>query len=543
MGEMSRWRVFVQPVFNIAIDQTDRRATCPRRAPVGGAGGKARGDRLGAKTLGLVGEKTGRIAGLFLMNWWVPVASAWGGEAPAIAAPRNVLFIAIDDLGNVLGKNVPRTPHLDQLAATGVRFDRAYCQIPLCNPSRASVLTGRRPASTTVFDLDRHFRAALPEVITLPQLFRNQRWDVVRVGKLYHYDVPDGIGTNGLDDALSWDQVINPKGRDVADARLITNPTPNKKISAALSWLAAEGTDDEQTDGMIATEAIAQLAARRTRPFFLGVGFFRPHTPFVAPQKYFDLYPPESIVLATAPPEDRADIPAAALAHNNALPNYGLDESTCRAALRAYYASVSFVDAQVGRLLAALERLGLAENTIVVVWSDHGYHLGEHLGMWQKRSLFEESARAPLLIRAPGAKGNGHGCRQVVEFVDIYPTVADLCGVAPPAEIEGRSLRPLLENPERAWRGNAVTQILRPADERRPEPVMGRTVRTDRWRYTEWNEGRAGRELYDHANDPQEWINLAGSPIAPTVLPGLQSLLRAKAAGHPPTTPFSPARL
>ncbi|HCN76710.1 MAG TPA: iduronate-2-sulfatase, partial [Verrucomicrobiales bacterium] len=194
----------------------------------------------------------------------------------------------------------------------------------------------------------------------------------------------------------SWDVVVNPKGRDAHDEALIINPTPEKPVSAALSWLAADGADEEQTDGMIATEAIALMEKHAGRPFFLSVGFFRPHTPFVAPKKYFEMHPLESIRLPDAPADDRADIPVAAFAHNNPVPDYGLDELACRRALQAYRASVSFVDAQVGRVLDALERLGLAENTIVVLWSDHGYHLGEHLGVWQKRTLFEEGARAPL---------------------------------------------------------------------------------------------------------------------------------------------------
>jgi uncharacterized sulfatase len=345
--------------------------------------------------------------------------------SPLAEGRANVLFIAVDDLSNALGccgAAGAKTPHLDALAASGVRFDRAYNQIPLCNPSRASVMTGLRPDVTQVYDLNRHFREALPKAMTLPQLFRQHGWFTARVGKLYHYDVPKGIGTDGLDDALSWQQVINPKGRDVTDETLIINPTPQKPISAALSWLAAEGTDEEQTDGMIATEAIRLIEQQWERPFFLGVGFFRPHTPFVAPKAYFDLHALETITLPESPAGDREDVPTAAFAHNNATPHYDLDELTCRKALQAYRASVSFMDAQVGRLMAALDRLQLTERTVVVLWSDHGYHLGEHHGIWQKRTLFEESARAPLIIRAPGLTGNGKVCQQVVELVAVVAT-------------------------------------------------------------------------------------------------------------------------
>ena len=467
------------------------------------------------------------------------------GSASLFAAEtaKRVLFIAIDDLGAVLGcygNAIVQTPHIDRLARSGVRFAHAYNQIALCNPSRASVLTGLRPDVVQVYDLARHFRAAAPDAITLPQLFRRNGWFSARVGKIFHYDVPSGIGTNGLDDAPSWDRVVNPKGRDVADEKLIVNPTPEKPISAALSWLAAEGRDEEQTDGLIATEAIALLEQYRDRSLFLGVGFFRPHTPYVAPKKYFDLYPIERIRIPESPRGDRDDIPPIAFAHNNPTPNYGLDELTCRKALQAYYASVSFVDAQVGRLLDALDRLGLADSTLVVLWSDHGYHLGEHGGVWQKRTLFEESAGAPLLIRAPGMKGNGAACPAIVEFVDIYPTVARWAGLTPPAGLAGKDLSPLLANPRLDWKGTAFTQILRPGD---GNPVMGRTVRTDRWRYTEWNGGAVGAELYDHDNDPREWTNLALQPAHAAERAELRRLFDNKARATPPDSPVDPKRL
>ncbi len=476
-----------------------------------------------------------------LINLFAGLALLTGS---AHANGPNVLFIAVDDLGpalGCLGDATARTPHLDKLAASGVLFERAYCQIPLCNPSRASVLTGLRPDRLQVFDLDRHFRDTAADHVTLPQLFRRGGWTSGRIGKIYHYDVPAGIGTNGLDDPASWNWVLNPKGRDVADEALITNPTPQKKISAALSWLAAEGRDEEQTDGLSVSEAVRFLGEKGDRPFFLGVGLFRPHTPFVAPKRYFDLHPLDGVRLPQAPGDDRADIPAAAFAHNNPTPHYGLDEATCRQALQAYRACVSFVDAQIGRLLEALEREGLAERTIVVVWSDHGYHLGEHGGVWQKRTLFEESARTPLFIRAPGARGNGRVCRRVVELVDLYPTLADLCGLTPPRNLAGRSLRPLLDDPEAEWREAAVTQILRPGD---GQPVMGRSLRTARWRYTEWNEGAAGAELYDHDSDPGEHVNLAGTDVAREVVGELRETLRRKARGRPPAEgSYRPERL
>ena len=365
------------------------------------------------------------------------------------------------------------------------------------------------------------------------------------MGKIYHYNVPASIGTDGFDDPPSWQKTVNPKGRDKTDEALIFNAEPHRKISAALSWLAAEGADEEQTDGMITTEAIKLMAAKKKEPFFLGVGFFRPHTPYVAPKKYFEMYPLKDMRLPYAPKSDRDDIPTAAFAHNCPVPHYNLDELTLRKALQAYYATISFVDAQVGRLMTALDELKLTENTIVVLWSDHGYHLGEHNGIWQKRTLFEQSARSPLIIRAPGMKGNGTASTRIVEFVDIYPTLTDLAGLNNPKGLEGRSLKPLLQDPLAEWNGTAITQVLRPADKRLPKPVMGRSIRTDRWRYSDWSEGNAGVELYDHAADPMEFNNLALKPDveAKAVMKRLRKLLEPKASGKVPTTPFNPKRL
>ena len=456
---------------------------------------------------------------------------------------KNLLFIAIDDLAVSLGcygNKVVKTPHMDRLAARGVRFDRAYCQLPLCNPSRASVMTGLRPDTIRVYDLDRHFREERPNAVSLSELFRKNGYFAGRVGKIYHYNVPRGIGTDGLDDEPSWDEVVNPKGRDTMEEFLITNAEPHRPISGALSWLAAEGTDEEQTDGMIATEAIKLLREKKGEPFFIAAGFFRPHTPYVAPKKYFDLYPMEKIKLPYAPANDRSDIPPHAFAHNCPVPHYGLDELTVRTALQAYYASVSFVDAQVGRLMKALDDLGLAKNTIVCLWSDHGYHLGEHQGAWQKRTLFEESSRAPLIVHAPGAKGNGLACERVVEFIDIYPTLAALAGLKAPDGLPGRDLSPLLQNPERSWKSSAITQVLRPGF---GIPVMGRSIRTEKWRYTEWNEGQAGVELYDREEDPGEFTNRALDPSAKEIIRELRSELEKKAEGMPPSTPVNPKRL
>ena len=424
-------------------------------------------------------------------------------QPPSRVAPKkNVLMIAVDDLNNDLGTYghaLVQSPNIDRLARQGVRFERAYCQFPLCSPSRTSMLTGLRPDSTKVFELKTHFRTTVPDVVTLPQHFKNNGYFTARVGKLYHYGVPGEIGTNGLDDAPSWNTVRNPKGRDKADEQLVTNYTPQRGLGSSLSFLAAEGTDEEQTDGMVATEAIKLMEQNADKPFFLAVGFYRPHCPYIAPKKYFALYPKDKIVLPAHSPGDTSQYPREAFF---TYPfNWGLTEDQRRETIQAYFASITFMDAQVGRVMAALERLGLADNTIVVFWSDHGYLLSEH-GQWKKQSLFEESARVPMIVAAPGAKGNGTASPRTVELLDIYPTLTDWCGLSTPGQVAGNSLVPLLNNPKKAWDHPAITQVLR-------NTGMGRSIRTERWRYTVWQDGKGAEELYDHNADPYELKNLA----------------------------------
>src|SRR5439155_13946397 len=245
-----------------------------------------------------------------------------------------------------------------------------------------------------------------------------------RIGKLYHYGVPGGIGTSGLDDPPSWDEFVNPRGRDRDDENEVINFLPNRQLGATLAWMQAKGEDEEQTDGKVAAEAIRLLEAHKDKPFFIAAGFYRPHVPDIATKKYFELYPLEKITLPKEPPEHLTNIPPIAL--TTKPPNYGLEEEKLRLFKRAYFASISFVDAQIGKVLDALERLKLADNTVVVLWGDHGWCLGEH-GQWQKQLLFEESARVPFMIALPKGKVTGV-CPRTVELVDIYPTLADLCG-------------------------------------------------------------------------------------------------------------------
>lgn len=438
------------------------------------------------------------------------VVSAWGTAA---ADKKNVLFIVSDDLTSRLGcygDPIVRSPNIDRLAAKGVRFERAYCQYPLCNPSRASFMTGRRPTTTDVTENRTHFREALPEVITIPQLFQNNGYFAARAGKIFHYGVPGQIGTSGFDDPPSWQEVANPIGRDKLLEDRITNFTPQFNLGIALGFLEDEGEDSEQTDGMVASEAIRLMEENADRPFFIAAGFFRPHVPSVATSKYFDLYDFDDVQLPPVPPTNRPFVPAAATDYF--APNYGLDSDKLRTFTRAYLATISFMDAQVGRLLDALDRLNLADKTIVVFLSDHGWLLGEHGGQWQKRSLFEESARVPLVIYNPDAEGNGVTCLRTVELIDLFPTLAELCDLPSPDGLEGASLAPLLDNPERSWSKPAITEVVRREDRSIKEGINGRSVRTERYRYTEWDRGEKGVELYDHHSDPNEWYNLASNP-------------------------------
>jgi iduronate 2-sulfatase len=462
----------------------------------------------------------------------VVVASFLLLVSPAQAQPQrklNVLLITADDLNTRLGcygDPLVKSPHIDRLASRGVRFERAYCQYPLCNPSRASFLTGLRPDTIRIYENKTHFRETTPDVVTLPQAFRQAGYFVARVGKLYHYGVPTQIGTDGLDDKESWDLVVNPRGRDKDEEPKVFSLKPGQ-FGGTLSWLASDGDDEQQTDGIGAAEAVELLEQNRDRPFFLAVGFYRPHTPYVSPKKYFEMYPPERIPLP--PPDQRTGAPRPAYASSHPEQDRMTDEQR-REAIRAYFAAITFMDAQVGRVIDALDRLRLRDNTVVVFLSDHGYHLGEH-GLWQKMSIFEGSARVPMIVHLPGAKGNGRPSPRTVELLDLCPTLLDLCGVIPSGsrKPDGTNLRPLLDDPAARWDEPAYTQVMRGNEQNR---FMGRTVRTEKWRYTEWDEGRRGRELYDYESDPGEMKSLANDPARARVVEQMRQLLRNPSTGH-----------
>ena len=444
--------------------------------------------------------------------------------APAAVERPNVVFVTVDDMNNnagCYGHPQVKTPNLDALAARGIRFDRAYCQYPLCNPSRSSFLTGLRPDQTKVNNNQKQFRETNPNIVSMPQLFRINGYHVVRVGKLYHYSNPGQIGTDGLDDPASWSEKVNPIGIDKTELEpKIINHTPRRSLGSAMCYLSdPDGKDEDHTDGKVANEAIRILNERRDQPLFLAVGFYRPHTPYVAPQKYFDLYPFETVQLTARPETIPEAIPAAAFASTRPWPSFGVTPEQERRCKQAYWASISFADAQLGRVLAAIDELGQREKTIVVFLSDHGYHLGEH-GLWLKTSCFEESARVPLVIAGYGVSDQARGqvCGRTVELIDLYPTLADLAGLTPPANLPGVSLRPLLTDPKASWDRPAFTQVRR-------DGFDGRSVRTERWRCTVWDDGTKGVELYDHDNDPLEETNLAQDPAHAETLAELRAML------------------
>lgn len=430
----------------------------------------------------------------------------------------NVLFLVSDDLRPELGcygTDAIKTPNIDRLSARGVTFLRAYCQQAVCSPSRTSVMTGTRPDTNRVWNLTTHFREALPDVVTLPQLFKQHGYVAKGLGKIYH-------GAE-LDDHASWsipDDANNPNdSAAVPDkATIVAKRKQQANRKRGPAFRASDDPPNGGGDGRLADEAIATLRELKTntKPFFLAVGFRKPHLPFSVPKHYWDLYEADAIPLATNRflPKGAPDY---ALVDRNEMWKYqGVpDESHftddyARQLKHGYYAAVSYMDAQLGRVVNELDQLALSENTIIVLWGDHGWKLGEH-DRWCKHSNVEDDTRSPLIISTPGMSKAGHSTERLVEFVDIYPTVASLAGLPTPSHLEGISLTPLLDEPERQWKSAAFSQYPRTV---KGKQLMGYSMRTNRYRFTRW----VGRddpkqvnaiELYDHQLDPQENTNVA----------------------------------
>lgn len=415
----------------------------------------------------------------------------------------NVLFILSDDLSCDLGcygQTAVRSTNLDALAKSGVRFDRAYVQYPVCNPSRTSFLTGLRTTTTTITDNTTHFRKRMPDVVTLPQLFRQNGYEVVGLGKVFHRGLSPDDMKHEMDDPKSFDRVFYGKATPAGLKGEGRNLTGDKLPWCR--WLAAEGSDADQPDGQLADEAVKTLAMKRDKPLFLAVGFYRPHDPFVSPKKYFDLYDRSMLERPKSPNGYTLPYPHSL---GGGPPQAAFDQFTDadqREFLHAYYAGVSFLDAQVGKVLGALKANGLDRNTVVVFIGDHGYELGMR-NWWNKNTLFERSCRTPLIVRDPEAKGNGQATTAITEFIDLYPTLATRCGLkAVPKNLEGADFRKVLDDPTARHKDSAVTVVQR-------SKFLGRSIRTEQYRYTEWDGGKAGAELYDHTADPGEWKNLA----------------------------------
>jgi len=454
-----------------------------------------------------------------LLAFLLSIVSSFNSSAQTADRP-NVLLIVADDLRDTLGcygNQAVQTPNIDLLAARGVRFDRAYVQYTVCNPSRSSFLTGLRPDQTHVLDNTTLLRDRLPDVVTWPQLLRQNGWYTAALGKIFHLgnrrDAKEAARWSDL--AKSWNEAqafdTTPAGK-IVEGRNLTDGSLRW-----CQWGMTAGGDDDQPDGQTAREAIRLIDKLQDRPWLIATGFHRPHDPFIAPTKYFDRYPLGEIKLYRDP---AGLMPAPPLAVGFGDFGIAFNKFTDKERAefqRAYYAGVSFMDAQVGRLLDALDSRKLWDKTIVIFIGDHGYHLGER-GWWNKNTLFERSCRTPLIIAAPAMKPGV--ARGLVEFIDLFPTVADLCGVAPPPGLAGQSLRQLLDDPSRPGKPAAFTLVTRGPRQR------GDSVRTDRWRYTEWSDGAS--ELYDHGADPEEVRNLAGEASQAKTVSQLHSLLAGR---------------
>lgn len=480
----------------------------------------------------------------------------------------NILFIAVDDMKpwiSPYGDKLARTPAMDRLAARGVTFDRAYCQVALSGPTRSSLLTGLNPDHTGVWWLMGSFRNNNPAIVTLPQALKDNGYETVGVGKVYH----PLIDKNLKNDPQSWSRpYVKTPGATYALA--------NGRVATE----CADVPDNAYVDGVITEEAIRTMKELKNgdRPFFLGVGYKKPHLPFCAPKKYWDMYSRDEMPVAefqamSSDPVEYAYHNSLELKGYSDIPPFEsymdarqLDVATQRRLLHAYYACISYVDAQIGKLLDALDENGLADNTVIVLFGDHGYHLGDH-GLWNKITDFEQATHVPLIISAPGMARGGHSA-SVVEFLDIFPTLCELTSTPHPQQLDGSSLTPLLRNPAKRVKDYAVSQFSRSttenytiytdtdlkgkADELKDD-ITGYALRDDRYRLVEWTKGFKtfmpfdpdvviGYELYDYAVDPQERVNVADDPAYAGVVQRLKSKLHnhyAKSYSSPMSAPIA----
>src|SRR5436190_4561053 len=447
-------------------------------------------------------------------------------KAAAAARRYNVLFMIADDLNTELdcyGSANVRTPNIARLARAGVIFGQNHCQFPLCQPSRASVLSGRRPDTTRVYTLKTPTRVQMPDAIFLPELFRKNGYYTAHAGKVYHTG-------DHAEDPRSWDDELRDFGKDPPAEAVIRKVKADGPRGHSFEWDILRTADDQTPDGITTRKAVAYMehALGTGKPFLVGAGFRRPHSPYAAPQPWFERHPWQKTSLPPDPAEQFQRLLPAAI--NYAAPDRPLTDQQVREFRAAYFACVEFVDSQVGVLLGAMDRLDLWKNTIVVLTADHSYHLGDHGGLWHKLSLFENSTRVPLIVYAPDQPANGKTCRRLTEGADIYPTLVELCGLDRPGGLEGKSVAPLLRNPGSPGKRAAYSMVGRgPEPAEAPENILffGRTVRTERWRYTEWYQGKRGAELYDHSTDAGELNNLAEKKQHAATVRELRTLLHA----------------
>ncbi len=431
----------------------------------------------------------------------------------------NVLFIAVDDLRPQLGCYGQKqiiSPNINRLASQGMVFERAYCQQAVCGPTRASLLSGVRPDTSKIYGNNTPVRKAMPDVVTLPEHFKNNGYETLSIGKIYHHPDDDRQGWSaepyraGTFPEGAW------KGRGYLTKEAIAqmekyNKAYPKMQGRGPAFEAADVPDSAYPDGCNTDYAIKQLNRLKDRPFFLAMGLYKPHLPFNAPKKYWDMYRPEDIKLADNPFIPK-DAPSYATTNWGELRNYygvpkkgPCSDELARQLIHGYCACVSYIDAMIGRLLDELERLRLRDNTVIILWGDHGWKLGEHAG-WCKHTNFELDTHVPMILSVPGMKTAGKRTRALTEYVDIYPTLSEICNLPTPGHLEGLSMVPLLKEPDLPWKKAAFSQYPR-------GKVMGYTMRTRSFRYTEWKNRETGkvlaRELYDHRKDPQENVNVA----------------------------------
>lgn len=469
------------------------------------------------------------ISPLFFLLILASNAICQESTRPEAAIQRpNILFIAVDDLRPQLGcygDLLVKSPNIDKLAKSGVTFERAYCQQAVCSPSRTSLMTGQRPNTTKVWDLKTHFRTTVPHVVTLPQYFKNNGYYAQNIGKIYHDPAE-------AQDAISWSApemlaVTKKEGKYVLPVNL------NSKSPKAAASELSDVPDDAYIDGQVAKKAVEVLGQLKGKPFFLAIGFRRPHLPFSAPKKYWDLYNRNEIPLPdhnTSP----VNAPFYALHKSEELKGYTdigytnpISDNKSRELIHGYYASISYMDAQIGKIIAELDRLDLTKNTIIVLWSDHGFHLGEK-GLWTKTTNYELDTRVPLIIAAPGKNQNSKSSG-LVELVDIYPTLAELSGLPIPHDLEGKSMVPLLSNSTLPWKKAVFSQFPRPWQYSDAPRVMGYAVRTDKYRYIEWRDFKSDKieasELYNIIIDPAEMNNVVNLPENKPAVSDLKQIL------------------